>query len=50
MNGFDGSLMGSINAMDPYRETFGITGVGSTTGIIFIIYNIGQIVSFPCKL
>ncbi|KAI1491486.1 lactose permease [Biscogniauxia mediterranea] len=47
MNGFDSSLMGSINAMIPYQETFGLNGAGSTTGIIFIIYNIGQIVSFP---
>ncbi|KAI5918168.1 lactose permease [Camillea tinctor] len=47
MNGFDSSLMGSINAMKPYQETFGLSGAGSTTGIIFIIYNIGQIVSFP---
>ncbi len=49
MNGFDSSLMGAINAMKPYQETFGLSGAGSTTGIIFIIYNIGQIASFPCK-
>ncbi|KAI0016795.1 lactose permease [Xylariomycetidae sp. FL0641] len=47
MNGFDSSLMGSINAMEPYQKTFGLHGTGSTTGIIFIVYNIGQIVSFP---
>ncbi|KAI0471706.1 lactose permease [Xylariaceae sp. FL0804] len=47
MNGFDSSLMGSINAMKPYQHTFGLSGEGSTTGIIFIIYNIGQIASFP---
>ncbi|KAI1342979.1 lactose permease [Xylariaceae sp. FL0016] len=47
MNGFDSSLMGSINAMEPYQKTFGLDGAGSTTGIIFIIYNIGQITSFP---
>lgn len=50
MNGFDSSLMGSINAMKPYQESFGLSGAGSTTGIIFIIYNCGQIASFPCKL
>lgn len=50
MNGFDSSLMGAINAMKPYQETFGLDGAGSTTGIIFIIYQIGQIASFPCKL
>lgn len=49
LNGFDSSLMGSINAMKPYQETFGLNGAGSTTGIIFIIYNCGQIASFPCK-
>ncbi|KAI1160308.1 lactose permease [Nemania serpens] len=47
MNGFDSSLMGAINAMKPYQETFGLNGAGSTTGIIFVIYQIGQIVSFP---
>jgi hypothetical protein len=48
MNGFDSSLMGSINAMKPYQDTFGLTGAGSSSGIIFIIYNLGQIASFPC--
>lgn len=43
MNGFDSSLMGAINAMKPYQETFGLDGAGSTTGIIFIIYQIGQV-------
>ncbi|KAI1178336.1 lactose permease [Nemania sp. FL0916] len=47
MNGFDSSLMGAINAMKPYQETFGLDGAGSTTGIIFVIYQIGQIASFP---
>lgn len=47
MNGFDSSLMGAVNAMQPYQDTFGLKGTGSTTGIIFIIYNIGQIASFP---
>ncbi|KAI1812425.1 lactose permease [Poronia punctata] len=47
MNGFDSSLMGSINAMIPYQETFGLESAGPTTGIIFIIYQIGQIASFP---
>ncbi|KAK8084251.1 lactose permease [Apiospora hydei] len=47
MNGFDSSLMGAINAMKPYQETFGLNGKGSSTGIIFIIYQVGQIASFP---
>ncbi|KAF2794605.1 MFS lactose permease-like protein [Melanomma pulvis-pyrius CBS 109.77] len=47
MNGFDSSLMGSINAMKSYQTTFNLTGGGSSTGIIFIIYNLGQIAAFP---
>ncbi|KAM5341964.1 hypothetical protein ACJ41O_014995 [Fusarium nematophilum] len=47
INGFDGSLMGAINAMKPYQETFGLSGAGSSTGIVFIIYNIGQLVTLP---
>ena len=33
--------------MKPYQETFGLDGAGSSTGIIFIIYNCGQIAAFP---
>lgn len=47
MNGFDSSLMGAINAMKTYQDTFGLTGEGSSAGIIFIIYNLGQIAAFP---
>ena len=43
----DSSLMGAINAMESYQETFGLDGAGSSTGIIFIIYNLGQIAAFP---
>ena len=39
--------MGSINAMSSYQKSFGLTGAGSSTGIIFIIYNLGQIAAFP---
>jgi len=39
LNGYDSSLMGAINAMESYQTTFGLTGAGSSTGIIFIIYN-----------
>jgi MFS family permease len=39
--------MGAINAMKPYHETFGLTGAGASTGIVFIVYNIGQIISLP---
>ncbi|KAL2107509.1 hypothetical protein VUR80DRAFT_5143 [Thermomyces stellatus] len=47
MNGFDSSLMGAINAMKPYQESFGLAGESSTKGIVFIIYNLGQIAAFP---
>ncbi|KAK1955650.1 general substrate transporter [Colletotrichum eremochloae] len=47
MNGFDSSLMGSQNAMPQYQETFGLNGAGSTTGIVFMIYQVGQVASFP---
>jgi MFS family permease len=39
--------MGSVNAMKPYQETFGLDGAGSATGVVFIIYNLGQIGAFP---
>lgn len=39
--------MGAINAMKPYQETFGLSGAGSSAGIVFIIYNIGQLVTLP---
>ncbi|KAF2014322.1 lactose permease [Aaosphaeria arxii CBS 175.79] len=47
IQGFDGSLMGAINAMEPYHESFGLTGAGTSTGLVFIIYNIAQIAAFP---
>ncbi|OLN87032.1 Lactose permease 19 [Colletotrichum chlorophyti] len=47
MNGFDSSLLGAQNAMPYYQKTFGLNGAGSTTGIVFMIYNVGQICSFP---
>lgn len=39
--------MAAINAMDPYQKSFGLNGAGSSTGIIFIVYNLGQIAAFP---
>ncbi|KAH9939329.1 general substrate transporter [Epithele typhae] len=41
-SGFDGSLMGGINAMDQYLNYFHYTSTGSATGIIFLIYVVGQ--------
>lgn len=39
--------MGAINAMDPYQEDMGLSGAGSSSGIVFIVYNLGQIAAFP---
>lgn len=39
--------MGAVNAMTPYHESFGLSGAGASTGLVFIIYNIAQIVAFP---
>lgn len=39
--------MGAINAMDPYQKDMGLSGAGSSTGIVFIVYNLGQIAAFP---
>lgn len=47
LNGFDSSLMGAINAMPSYQSTFDLNGEGSSAGIVFIIYNLGQIAAFP---
>ncbi|ETS79836.1 hypothetical protein PFICI_07365 [Pestalotiopsis fici W106-1] len=47
INGFDGSLMGSINAMEQYQKAFGLDGAGASTGIVFIVYNLAQLVAFP---
>lgn len=33
--------------METYQKTFNLSGAGSSTGIIFIIYNLGQIAAFP---
>jgi MFS family permease len=39
--------MGAINSMDPYQKYFNLPGGGKSTGIVFIIYNLGQIAAFP---
>lgn len=39
--------MGAINAMDPYQKDMGLSGAGSSSGIVFIVYNLGQIAAFP---
>lgn len=47
LNGFDGSLMSSINAMPFYQRYFGLSGAGASTGITFAIYSVGSIASVP---
>ncbi|KAI4866991.1 general substrate transporter [Hypoxylon rubiginosum] len=43
MNGFDSSLMGSINALPNYTEYFGLPSNGNaSTGIVFAIFQVGQ--------
>ncbi|KAI1084690.1 general substrate transporter [Whalleya microplaca] len=43
MNGFDSSLMGSINALPNYTEYFGLPSSGNaSTGIVFAIFQVGQ--------
>ncbi|KAL2213005.1 hexose transport protein [Sarocladium strictum] len=43
-SGFDGSIFSSINAMDQYKAYFHMKELGSTTGIIFMIYTIGNMI------
>lgn len=46
MNGFDGSLMGSINALQSYTDYYGLPKTGSTsTGIVFAIFNVSVVFS-----
>ncbi|KAG8362191.1 Lactose permease [Fusarium venenatum] len=43
MNGYDGSLMGSINVIPEYQSYYGLGKSGSTsTGLVFSIFQIGQ--------
>ncbi|OTA57993.1 general substrate transporter [Hypoxylon sp. EC38] len=43
MNGFDSSLMGSINALPNYIDYFGLPKNGNaSTGIVFAIFQVGQ--------
>ncbi|KAF2836366.1 general substrate transporter [Patellaria atrata CBS 101060] len=43
LNGYDGSLMGGLNAMESYQKTFNMKSAGSSTGITFALYPIGSI-------
>ncbi|PWW80128.1 hypothetical protein C7212DRAFT_361116 [Tuber magnatum] len=42
INGYDGSIMGGINAMSTYQRYFNMKTTGSSTGIVFAIYSIGH--------
>ncbi|KAJ5112149.1 hypothetical protein N7532_000194 [Penicillium argentinense] len=43
LNGYDGSLMGGVNAMTTYQQYFHMKTASSGTGLVFAIYNIGSI-------
>lgn len=43
LNGFDGSLMGAINAMPAYLKHFGLGQESAGGSIVFAIYNIGSL-------
>ncbi|KAK3935844.1 general substrate transporter [Diplogelasinospora grovesii] len=46
-NGYDGSVMGGLNAMTSYQEHFHMLSASSSTGLIFAIYNFGTIAALP---
>ncbi|PSS00689.1 putative MFS lactose permease [Coniella lustricola] len=46
-NGYDGSLIGSITAMDSFRATFHTELTGTKVSIISSLYNVGNIVVSP---
>ncbi|RDW69772.1 MFS sugar transporter-like protein [Coleophoma cylindrospora] len=43
LNGYDGSLMGGLNGMHSYQNFFHMSTAGSSTGLVFAMYNIGSI-------
>ncbi len=43
-SGFDGSLMGSINAEPQYKNFFRLKETGSSTGLVFILYNTASMI------
>ncbi|KAF4773191.1 hypothetical protein HER10_EVM0005877 [Colletotrichum scovillei] len=44
MNGYDGSVMSAINAMDPFQARFRIGLTGELNGAVFSIYTVGSII------
>ncbi|KXX80408.1 Lactose permease [Madurella mycetomatis] len=43
LNGYDGSLMGGLNGMTSYQRYFNMSTAGSSTGLVFAMYNIGSV-------
>ncbi|PGH15984.1 hypothetical protein AJ80_05360 [Polytolypa hystricis UAMH7299] len=43
LNGYDGSLMGGLNAMKSYQEFFDMESAGASTGLVFAMYPIGSL-------
>ncbi|KAG8683726.1 hypothetical protein FRC08_014110 [Ceratobasidium sp. 394] len=43
-SGFDGTVMGGINAMTQYQHYFGMSSAGAKTGIVFGIFTVGALV------
>ncbi|KAG9103833.1 hypothetical protein FRC06_007645 [Ceratobasidium sp. 370] len=43
-SGFDGTVMGGINAMTQYQTYFGMSSAGAKTGIVFGIFTVGALV------
>ncbi|KAJ7599106.1 general substrate transporter [Mycena floridula] len=43
-SGFDGSLLGGINVMSQYLDYFHYQSTGKSTGIIFMLYTVGNCV------
>lgn len=51
MNGFDGSLMGSVYTLPDYLEYYNLDASSTGTGLIVSIYYIGQVVgAFFCSV
>ncbi|KAK2778029.1 hypothetical protein FQN52_002934 [Onygenales sp. PD_12] len=43
LNGYDGSVMGGLNVMTTYQKYFNMKSAGSSTGLVFAMYNIGSL-------
>lgn len=44
MSGYDGTLMSSMNAMPTFHDFFHVGMQGSSTGLLFAIYTVGQLI------